>query len=348
MTTSPQSDATATRLVAIDAEGMRIGAAGVAPLPIEQSAPWEAFETTRGNRHWGRFEWFEGDKRCAVISLYAHSLRGVTYLWAKHGPVWLKEATPEREAAFRADLAAEVKKRDRSVAFIRLHATYSAEDLEDVLQIITYDRTVIIDTSGGSEDSVLESMTTEGRRAVRRAKKKMDEGGGAIVEESGLSSADFAEYYAILVETAKRDGFSPHPMEYYTSMLSSLGPEHARLFGVRVGEERELVCWDLVLVYDKQAVAFYGASSAQARHVLGPDALDFGVAVILAEEGISGGLDLMGAHSPRIPQLFRVGKYKKRYAQHYTDVPGAWDMPLKPTLYKALRAALRMKRAIRS
>ncbi|PID97999.1 MAG: GNAT family N-acetyltransferase [Actinobacteria bacterium] len=333
-----------TRLVPIDAEGMRIAAAGVAPLPIEQSAVWESFEASQGHRCWGRFEWYEGNKRCAVISLYLYSLRGAHYLWAKHGPVWLKEATPEREAAFRADLQTEVRKRDRSLVFIRLNAIYSAPDLSDVLQTITYDRTVIIDTSGGTEESVLASMTTDGKRAVRRAKKKMAEKDGRIVEETEAATADFSEYYAVLEETAERDGFSPHPMEYYAQLLTTLGPDHARMFTVRVGENNTLVCWDLILVHDKNAVAFYGASTSTARQVLGPDALDFGAAVILAKEGIVG-LDLMGAHSPRVPELFRVGKYKQRYAQQFTDVAGGWDLPLRPNIYRGLQAAIRLKQA---
>lgn len=336
------------RLESINAEELRIAAAGVTALPIEQAYPWEEFEKQRGHKLWGRYEAYEGKKRVALIALYEYDLRGTKYLWAKHGPVWLKEATPDREAQFRALLVQEVRNKDRSVAFIRLHAEYSASDLEDVLQIITYDRTVVIDTSGGDKDSILASMTTEGRRAIRRAEKKMAEGQARVLEETIQAAQDFSEYYAVLVETGMRDGFSPHPMEYYTHMLNALGADHARVFVVRVGEEQELVAWDLVTVYDRHAVAFYGASSQRARSVLAPDALDFTVATILAAEGVTGGLDLMGSHSPRVPELFSVGKYKKRWAQRYTDIPGAWDLPLKPIRYRLLRRALKLKKTLRS
>lgn len=345
MTSTPSQ--TSHHLAPITAEEMRIAAAGVTPLPIEQSAPWEELEKARGHRLWGRYEWFENNKRVAIIALYEYDLRGTRYLWAKHGPVWLKEATPSREAAFREDLSREIRQRDSKVAFVRLHAEYSADDLEDVLQIITYDRTVVVDTSGGTAESILESMTTDGRRAIRRAQKKMAEGNAEVVEETQLAAQDFTEYYAVMLETAQRDGFSPHPQEYYSQMLRVLGAEHARLFAVRVGEERELVAWDLVTVYDRQSVAFYGASSSRARTVLAPDALDFAVASQLAAEGVTGGFDLMGAHSPRVPELFTVGKYKKRWAQRYTDVPGAWDMPVKPVRYRAVRSLLKLKRRLR-
>ena len=44
----------ATELRELTADQMRIAAAGVIPLPIEQAAPWEAFEQTQGRRQIGR------------------------------------------------------------------------------------------------------------------------------------------------------------------------------------------------------------------------------------------------------------------------------------------------------
>lgn len=332
---------TETGFRTLTAEELRIAAAGVVQLPIEQSPVWECFEASQGRRLWGRLAWEEDGRSCALLSLYENSLHGVTYLWARHGPVWLREESPQRAQALREDLVRLVRDRDRRVVFVRLHATYSAPDLREPLQGITYDRTVVIDTSGGCEESVLASMRTEGRRAVRRAQRRMDEGGARVVEETGLTRGQFGEYYRVLEETAGRDGFRVHPEKVYWELLHELGPEHARLFGVRIGDE--LVCWDLVLLNDGLATAYYGASSARAHTVLGSDALDFRVAVILAGEGFRG-FDLMGAHSPRVPELYSVGRYKQRFARTFTDVDGAWDLPVHPLVHSALVAALRTKR----
>ncbi|MFC7580339.1 lipid II:glycine glycyltransferase FemX [Schaalia naturae] len=324
---------------------MRVAAAGVVALPIEQSGCWERFECSQGRRLWGRFQWMDEGRPVALIALYEYSLHGARYLWARHGPVWLKEQSPERASRLREDLRALVRQRDRGIVFVRLHAAYAAPDLAEPLQTITYDRTVVVDTSGGTEDSVLGSMTAEGRRAVRRARRRMEERGGRVVEETGLGRERFHEYYAVLIETAERDGFRPHPECVYWDLLETLGPDHARLFGVRVGEEGRLVCWDLVLVNDRRALAYYGASSLASRDVLGPDALDSAIAVTLAGEGIAG-FDLMGAHSPRIPELYSVGRYKRRFAQRYTDIDGAWDMTVHAGLYRALLAAMRAKHGL--
>ncbi|WP_312348144.1 GNAT family N-acetyltransferase [Actinomyces sp.] len=336
---------TDTGFRSLTAEEMRRAAAGVVPLPIEQTAVWEAFEASQGRTLWGRYAWEEDGRTCALVCLHETSLRGFTYLWARHGPVWLKEQSPQRAQRFRTDLAQLVRQRDRRVVFVRLHSTYSACDLREPIQGITYDRTVVIDTTGGTEESVLESMTTDGRRAVRRARKRMDEGGGRLLEETGLDREQFDEYYSVLVETATRDGFRPHPEQVYWDMMTTLGPEHARLFGIRV--DGELVCWDMVVLNDRRAMTYYGASSARARSVLGPDALDFGVAVILAGEGIQG-LDLMGAHSPRVPELYGLGRYKQRFARSFTDVDGAWDMPVHTGVYTLLVRALHAKHTGRS
>lgn len=333
-----------SRFEPITAEQMKASASGGAGLPIEQSAAWERFEQAQGRPLWGRLQWVEDDRPVALLALYEYRLRGVRYLWARHGPVWLKEQSPDRAHRLREDLRALVRSRDRGVVFVRLHAAFSAPDLCEPLQTITYDRTIVVDTSGGSEESVLESMTTDGRRAVRRARKRMEERGARIAEETGLSRERFHEYYAILTETSQRDGFRPHPESVYWDLLETLGPDHARLFGVRVGEDSHLVCWDMVLVNDRQAVAYYGASAREARDVLGPDALDFGVAVALAGEGVRG-FDLMGIHSPRVAELYTVGRYKRRFARHHTDVDGAWDMPVRSAGYRALRTAMRAKHA---
>ena len=68
---------TDTQLREITAEEMRIGAAGVTPLPIEQSAIWEQYEAVEGRKLWGRFEYSENGKRIALVALYEYSMRGL-------------------------------------------------------------------------------------------------------------------------------------------------------------------------------------------------------------------------------------------------------------------------------
>ena len=51
----------------------------------------------------------------------------------------------------------------------------------------------------------------------------------------------------------------------------------------------------------------------------------------------------MGVYSPRVPELYSVGRYKRRWCQSFTDVDGAWDVPVIPGALNALRSALKLK-----
>lgn len=335
-TTTPSRSET---LRAVDARTMRT-AIGCTPVGIEQTEAWEAFERTQGHPLWGRYVMEDGGKPVAAIALYSYRVAGRRFLWAKHGPTWLKEQSPEREAHLRALLRAEARRRDRSIVFIRMHARYGAPDLRELLSTITYDRTYVIDLTPRKPEAIAAAMPKDGRRAVKRAERVAREAGCTISEETGLSRAEFDEVYEVLRETAERDGFRPHPAEVYWNMLTALGPDRARLFVLR----REGVphAWDLVTVTGKDAVAYYGASSTASRGFRGAEALDWWAATTLAAEGCRG-LDLMGAGSTRVPSLYSVGQYKKRYAKHVTEVDGAWDVPVRTVLYGALVTAKRVR-----
>ncbi|WP_233188104.1 lipid II:glycine glycyltransferase FemX [Actinomyces qiguomingii] len=331
------------RIVALDADQMRM-AIGGKPACLEQTEPWEAFERSQGRTLFGRYAYEVDSKTVAVIALYRYGLAKWSFLWAKHGPVWLGEQTPAREAELRRLLVQEVRRRDKRVAFIRMHARFQARDTLPLMSSITYDRTYVIDLRPGTPEAVRAAMPKDGRRGVRRAERVAREAGCTVAEETGLSREEFESVYQVLVATAERDGFRPHPIGVYWDMLTSLGPKHARLFVLR----RDGVphCWDLVTVTGKDAATYYGASSDASRSFRGAEALDWAVACQLAAEGLRS-LDLMGAESTRVPELYGVGRYKRRFAQHPTEVDGAWDVPVRPLLYRSLVGARRTRHAIR-
>ena len=321
----------------VDGREMRL-AVGNSHFPVEQTEAWERFEEAMGRPLWGRYLYEDEGKPVAAIALYRYEMGGQTFLWAKHGPVWLKEQSPEREAHLRRLLRSVVKERDRSVRFIRMHARYRAADLST----ITYDRTYVIDLVPKTPEKIAAVMPKDGRRAVKRAERVAREAGCTISDETGLSREEFDQVYEVLRETAERDGFKPHDAEVYWTMLTSLGEKNARLFVLR--KDGVPHAWDLILTSGKDAVAYYGASSNESRTFRGAEALDWWAACTLAQEGYRG-LDLMGAGSTRVPT---VGQYKKRYAQHVTEVDGAWDVPVSRAIYSGMRTAKRLRDALRA
>ena len=328
----------------VDGREMRL-AVGNSPFPVEQTEAWERFEEAMGRPLWGRYLYEDEGKPVAAIALYRYEMGGQTFLWAKHGPVWLKEQSPEREAHLRRLLRSVVKERDRSVRFIRMHARYRDTDLRELLSTITYDRTYVIDLVPKTPEKMAAVMPKDGRRAVKRAERVAREAGCTISDETGLSREEFDKVYEVLRETAERDGFKPHDAEVYWTMLTSLGEDNARLFVLR--KDGVPHAWDLILTSGKDAVAYYGASSNESRTFRGAEALDWWAACTLAQEGYRG-LDLMGAGSTRVPALYTVGQYKKRYAQHVTEVDGAWDVPVSRVIYSGMSVAKRLRDALRA
>ena len=328
----------------VDGREMRL-AVGNSPFPVEQTEAWERFEEAMGRPLWGRYLYEDGGKPVAAIALYRYEIGGQTFLWAKHGPVWLKEQSPEREAHLRRLLRSVVKERDRSVRFIRMHARYGDTDLRELLSTITYDRTYVIDLAPKTPEKMAAVMPKDGRRAVKRAERVAREAGCTISDETGLSREEFNKVYEVLRETAERDGFKPHDAEVYWTMLTALGEKNARLFVLR--KDGIPHAWDLILTSGKDSVAYYGASSNESRTFRGAEALDWWAACTLAQEGYRG-LDLMGAGSTRVPSLYTVGQYKKRYAQHVTEVDGAWDVPVSRVIYSGMSTAKRLRDALRA
>ncbi|MDO5048402.1 MAG: GNAT family N-acetyltransferase [Actinomycetaceae bacterium] len=332
------------KLTRITAEEMRVAAAGVHALPAEQSAAWDEFDKRCGRKVFGRYAFSKGNNVLAVVALSEYDIRGVKFLWAKKGPVWFRSQSPSNEQALRDALVEEVRKVDPKVAFIRLHAKYSAPDLRDLLQTLTYDRTVLVNTGRGDQEEILQHMPKDGRRSVRRSIKRITEGGAQAKDLTGISRKDFESLYRVLCETADRDGVSVHPADVYWNMLDALGPDCARLFGVEY--EGEIVAWLIALVNDRRACAYYGAHSQKGREVLASEYLDFWAARKLGEEGVET-LDLMGVDSTRCPELYNLGIYKRRFAKDDVEVDGAWDLPVRRATYNALVAAKRGKETIR-
>jgi len=320
----------------VDGREMRL-AVGNSPFPVEQTEAWERFEEAMGRPLWGRYLYEDGGKPVAAIALYRYEMGGQTFLWAKHGPVWLKEQSPEREAHLRRLLRSVVKERDRSVRFIRMHARYGDTDLRELLSTITYDRTYVIDLVPKTPEKMAAVMPKDGRRAVKRAERVAREAGCTISDETGLSREEFDKVYEVLRETAERDGFKPHDAEVYWTMLTALGEKNARLFVLR--KDGVPHAWDLILTSGKDAVAYYGASSNESRTFRGAEALDWWAACTLAQEGY---------RSTRVPSLYTVGQYKKRYAQHVTEVDGAWDVPVSRAIYSGMHTAKRLRDALRA
>lgn len=345
---SANPPALAGSLERIDWEAFRLAASEAGQtLPIEQTEAWDRFDLAQeGRQPWGRLVYRDADGRDrALISLTRTQVRGFPYLWARHAPVWLGAApTAAEEADLRARLVEYIHHADPTAVFVRLHARVAGEDCHELLQTMTYDRTVVLDLDHPSDEGLLASFKPRGRRDVRKALRNESM---RFDDETPRAQEVFAELYAVLLETGDRDGFRPATEQTYRTMLAALGPEHARLYVGR-DEEGRVLAWSIVTVYGDAAMRYYAASSSQGRRLRAADALLYHEACWLRAEGVAR-YDLMGVDSERVPELSGVREFKNKFTQSGPiEVPGAWDVPVKPGVYKTLMMALGAKRAVRS
>lgn len=332
----------------VDWETFRqIAARAGVTLPIEQTSAWDAFDAAMEAREpWGRVVYYGADSTPrALVALSRMEVRGLRYLWARHAPVWLGPAPDAvEEAELRELLVAGVRHHDRSIVFVRLHAAHRAEGLHELLQTMTYDRTVVIDLDRSDDEAVLASFKSRGRRDVRKALRNEEL---TYHDETERAEEVFDELYDILTETGERDGFRAASKETYLTMLRSLGPRHARLYVAR-RKGGEALVWSLVTVWGDQALRYYAGSSAEGRRMRAADALVYKEACWLRAEGVRR-YDLMGVDSERVPELAGVREFKNKFVTDGpVDVPGAWDVPVRPRLYAAMVAALDAKRQVQA
>lgn len=308
-------------------------------LPLEQSSHWDRFDSLMNDREpWLRLVWWVDDEIAALISLSRMKGRGFMYAWAKEGPVWAVEPSDAMQRAFRDGLLSVVRSKDPSIVFVRLHADDAGGDLSELLQSVTFDRTIILDLTQ-DEDSLMASMKKRGRRDVRKALR--DESLVAA-DETDRAMEVFPELYEILTETGARDGFGIQPQSVYETMISSLGPHNCRLFTVR--RDGRALCWGLVTVNESLATYYYAGSNDAGRKAGAPDMLVWEMTNMLRDLGVET-FDLMGIDSERAPQLAGVRGFKTKFSDEVAEVPGAWDVPIHPHIYAGLTKALKFKRA---
>jgi len=311
-------------------------------VPIEQTPAWMDLESTiPGRTFWAHVVFERDGKALAWASFADYETHGYHYLRSHHGPIWVCPPTEAEEREALQALVAFVHKRDHRQAFIRLAVEHDLDICRPTLSIIPYDETVIMDTTGGDE-AILSHMKTRGRRDVR---KSLRESPATYADETARASESFDEYYAVMVETSARDGFSISPQSDYENMLRILGPKRCRVFAGRV--DGRLVSWTIATVSGDHAVRYYGASSSDVpNRSFVTDGLIYFEACTFGSEGIVD-YDMMGIGSERYPGLDSLNTFKCKFAKETTHVAPDRDLPVKGAFYAALRGAKRVRDAVR-
>ena len=309
-------------------------------LPIEQTERWAKYQDTIPGRHcWGAYALSRNGKPVAYLDLIDYATHGYHYLRSTHGPVWIDKPSEAEEREAIDAITAAVKVRDSKVAFLRLD-TWFAAGTKPVLSTVPYDQKVVIDVTGG-DDAILGRMKRRGRRDVR---KSLRECPADVMDETTDALADFSAYYDVMVETGKRDGFTPAPMSDYADMIQALGAEHCRVFAARI--DNRVVAWSIVTVNGTRAVRYYAGMRNEVMRMHVTDKLLYSECCILGAQGITD-YDLMGIGSDFSPSLKGLNEFKTKFTEEITPVAPARDIPVKKAFYAALTLLQSLRRKLR-
>lgn len=306
-------------------------------LPVEQTRSWARLDSVTDGRAEGAY-FVARRKADTVAVLYAAKMKssGVQYLWARNGPVWVNEPTPEEEDELLIALRSTVRREFPLAAFLRLHARPEAVGTRPIISTITFDATVVLDLEG-DDDEVLSKFKSRGRRDVRKA---IRESSLEISDETEQAIADFTPYYAVMKETAERDGFFPPEKRYFESVLDALGKDHAMLVAARDGYE--LGAWSLLTMSDGGGQRMYAATNELGLRQRANDLMVYREALLLRDRGCKT-FDLMGIGSDLSPSLLSLNEFKTKFSEEIKAVRPARDL----ALHRSVTSLLGVRRDLR-
>lgn len=213
-----------------------------------------------------------------VCTLVRHKMgKNMCYLYAHRGPVW----NPEIPQVFDCILQ-EMHKiaKEEDAVFVRCDPLLGYQNSEELASHRRFfqDRgfvaahaqyqpltTLQIDLTQ-NEDDIFSQMSQTGRRNIRKGDKA-----GLDIYVSDNNDTDIQDFYDLMEETTKRDGFYGHEKTYYQKLLQGLWEAQTidgRLYMAK--KDGKLLAAAIVTMYGNTAIYYYGASSSHMRNLMAP------------------------------------------------------------------------------
>jgi lipid II:glycine glycyltransferase (peptidoglycan interpeptide bridge formation enzyme) len=194
-----------------------------------------------------------------------------------------------------------------------------------------------IDVEGKSDEELLATFSQEWRRNIKKAEK-------SEVKVRQATFSDLETFHTLYKETAKRDKFTPRPLNYFKQMWKSLNENSNNLAEMRLYlAEQENICHAACLWVrvGKHVWYTYGASSTSGRELRPSNAIQWQMMRDARDAG-AGIYDMRGiaATLNEKSPLFGLLRFKIGTGGKVIQYVGEWDFVLKPLIYKAFRVAL--------
>ncbi len=313
-----------------------------------QSWEWGMFHESLGRAvsrtvlcdHTGQFS---GIGQCVDLPIVGKFF----YTHLPHGPVAQDSRSAERTLirVLRAT-------RERGAVFLRIEPLANLEQSELITKNskrvpdVQPSHTRILDLSCSREE-LLSLMHPKTRYNIGLAQKK-----GVTVsslsEKSPEERTDLIHAACeLLKETAGRDRFFLHPIQYYQSLLETFpsldtrkGADSPAVELLYASTEQGIRAIAIVLFFGDTATYLYGASSGKFRNLMAPYALHWH-ALSLAQKAGCRWYDFWGIapdDSENHP-LAGVTRFKEGFGGERMQYPGTYDIVLKPFEYRIYQVA---------
>lgn len=195
-----------------------------------------------------------------------------------------------------------------------------------------------------SEKGLLEEMHQKTRYNIRLAEKK-----GVHIRKQDVDPHEegFEEFWKLMQGTAKRDGFKPHPREYYERMLT-LGERGGKGGGASdlsielftAEYEGSIIAGAITAFFGKRATYLHGVSSQENRNVMASYLLHWEIIKEAKRRGCTE-YDFWGVSEKRWPGVTR---FKRGFGGREARYIGAYDFVFDLKwyfFYNSARALLR-------
>ena len=180
-----------------------------------------------------------------------------------------------------------------------------------------------------SEEELLKNMHQKTRYNLRLAQKR----GVEIIEDNSV--AGFEDYWKLMEETTKRQGFFAHGKEYHRKMWQTMTESgNGHLFKA-VFEGKTLTTW-MVFILNDTVYYPYGASSNENREVMASNLMMWEV-IRFGKKNSCKLFDMWGSLGPE-PDVhdpwYGFHKFKQGYGAELVEFLGSFDLVINPLLYK--------------
>ncbi|MFZ5559901.1 MAG: lipid II:glycine glycyltransferase FemX [Patescibacteria group bacterium] len=191
-------------------------------------------------------------------------------------------------------------------------------------------KTLILDISK-SEQELLNQMHYKTRYNIKLAEKRVKS------QISNLKSQNFEDFWKLMQETVKRDGFKSHPKKYYRKMLEIPGVElFVALIPTSSGRAMtKVIAANIVVFFEKQATYLHGASDYEHRNLMAPHLLQWKQIQEAKKRGCVE-YDFWGIDEKKWPGVTR---FKRGFGGKEVNYPGAYDLVFQPIWYKIYKIA---------